>query len=571
MKEIIVNVDSYNENSIRTVEGDNLSEVYKIYILKNKRRIDLTNKIAVMAYVDEYGSKRSNILNLNITNAAEGEIELPITNIISEHNGVYACQIAIYGENNSLEQTAPFSLVVENNIFSKISNTAINSSDFHILIEAIKTTNTYGEKLKEGTENIELQYAKKLNEKLDKDGIVTMANMGQDVKEAMTGGSVAIVGKNAVNTINLRNKSITFDKLDSNLQALYSRDFTNIDINWTNGQYMSSDGSTRTAEGYSYTKIDVAGGQEYYIKGKHMYKSVCFLIKNERGEVILKDKAQDSTETIVEEKFVIPDEGTELYINKYKETFEFLKEKSKINLDFKDNIVPYESLKQEVKNKIDSNLKNKLIAFNGDSICEGIGNGGGYAKILKEITGCCIENRAVSGGTIAKNSVGRHVICEDIVNMSNEADIVCLEGGVNDYWQNIPMGTIKPMSDFTGSLDKNTVLGALESSFRSCMDKWLGVPIVFIIIHPAHDVRYINNTQGYNFNQLAEKMKEVCKKYSIVVIDLLNESGGFNGNVERIAKKFTINGGDGTHPTEEGYKKYYVPQIKAKLETLISE
>lgn len=163
MKEIKVNVDNYNENSIKTIEGDNLSEVYKIYICKNKRRVNLTNKIAVMAYVDEYNSKRSNILNLNITNAAEGEIELPITNVISRENGVYACEIAIYGENNFLEQTAPFSLIVENNIFSKISNAAINSSDFHILSEAIKTTNAYGEKLKEGTENIELQYAKKLN------------------------------------------------------------------------------------------------------------------------------------------------------------------------------------------------------------------------------------------------------------------------------------------------------------------------------------------------------------------------------------------------------------------------
>ncbi|MDM0746470.1 SGNH/GDSL hydrolase family protein [Clostridium perfringens] len=172
MKEIIVNVDNYNENSIKTIEGDNLSEVYKIYICKNKRRIDLTNKIAVMAYVDEYGSKRSNILNLNITNAAEGEIELPITNIISEHNGVYACQVAIYGENNSLEQTAPFSLIVENNIFSKISNAAINSTDFHILSEAIKTTNAYGEKLKEGTENIELQYASKLNSKADETDLI---------------------------------------------------------------------------------------------------------------------------------------------------------------------------------------------------------------------------------------------------------------------------------------------------------------------------------------------------------------------------------------------------------------
>ena len=208
MKEIIVNVDNYNENSIKTIEGDNLSEVYKIYICKNKRRVNLTNKIAVMAYVDEYSSKRSNILNLNITNAAEGEIELPITNVISRENGVYACEIAIYGENNFLEQTASFSLIVENNIFSKISNAAINSSDFHILSEAIKTTNTYGEKLKEGTENIELQYAYKLNEKLDKDGIVTMANMGQDVKEKFTGGSVAVVGKNAVLKENIVNGQV---------------------------------------------------------------------------------------------------------------------------------------------------------------------------------------------------------------------------------------------------------------------------------------------------------------------------------------------------------------------------
>lgn len=172
MKEIKINVDNYNENSIKTIEGDNLSEVYKIYICKNKRRIDLTNKIAIMAYVNEYGNKKSNILALNITNSSQGEIELPITNVISNENGVYACQIAIYGENNSLEQTAPFSLIVENNIFSKISNTAINSTDFHILSEAIKTTNAYGEKLKQGTENIEFQYAKKLNEKANESDLI---------------------------------------------------------------------------------------------------------------------------------------------------------------------------------------------------------------------------------------------------------------------------------------------------------------------------------------------------------------------------------------------------------------
>lgn len=42
-----------------------------------------------------------------------------------------------------------------------------------------------------------------LSKKLDKTGIVTMGNMGQDVKEAMTGGSVAVVGVKGVGVINL--------------------------------------------------------------------------------------------------------------------------------------------------------------------------------------------------------------------------------------------------------------------------------------------------------------------------------------------------------------------------------
>lgn len=261
MKEIIVNVDNYNENYIKTIEGDNLSEVYKIYICKNKRRIDLTNKIAIMAYVNEYGNKKSNILALNITNASQGEIELPITNVISNENGVYACQVAIYGENNSLEQTAPFNLIVENNIFSKISNAAINSTDFHILSEAIKTTNAYGEKLKEGTENIELQYANKLHEinsQLDNtynkqevdEKIIHMPNMGQDVKEAMSGGSVAVVGRNAVTVENIMDKNVTRAKL--NFMEIISKnifDKNNVQL----GGYYSTDGEWRPSEDYCHS------------------------------------------------------------------------------------------------------------------------------------------------------------------------------------------------------------------------------------------------------------------------------------------------------------------------------
>ena len=58
------------------------------------------------------------------------------------------------------------------------------------------------------------------NKKLDKDSVLTMANMGQDVKEAMTGGSVAVVGKHTVLTENIVNKQVTPDKT-SFLDATY--------------------------------------------------------------------------------------------------------------------------------------------------------------------------------------------------------------------------------------------------------------------------------------------------------------------------------------------------------------
>lgn len=74
-----------------------------------------------------------------------------------------------------------------------------------------------------------------INNKLDKNGILTMANMGQDVKEAMTGGSVAVVGKGAILTENIASKQVTpystnfFDIV--NFMDISSITFENITIN----------------------------------------------------------------------------------------------------------------------------------------------------------------------------------------------------------------------------------------------------------------------------------------------------------------------------------------------------
>ncbi|HFD0307430.1 TPA: SGNH/GDSL hydrolase family protein, partial [Clostridium perfringens] len=368
-------------------------------------------------------------------------------------------------------------------------------------------------------------------------------------------GFVSLYAKDSV-YLNFKDNSVPFKALENNLRDNFKLCFRDVDkIEWIQKHYVTQEGVITPIEdsSYSYAKISVLPGEEYRITGQKVWSSSCYVVKDARGNVVLHDNKPSGAKTdVVNEIFTIPSDGVELYVGG--RGFKYLEKKSEL-----------------INSRITSNLRDKLIVFNGDSICQGIVNGGGYAEILRKTTGCLIENRAVGGGTLAINKRNGHMICNDIVNMSENADLICLEGGINDYWQNIPLGEMKPLTDFESEVDKETVLGALESIFRTCMEKWLGVPIMFVIVHPVQKTRYMPNSVGYTFEQLAEGIRKMCKKYSIVVVDLLNESGGFNGNIERIAKKYTINGGDGCHPNEEGYKKYYVPQIKAKLETLISE
>ena len=57
------------------------------------------------------------------------------------------------------------------------------------------------------------EFVYRINNKINK-GEVSMTDLSQEVKEALTGGAVAVVGENAVGTENLKNKAVTADKTD---------------------------------------------------------------------------------------------------------------------------------------------------------------------------------------------------------------------------------------------------------------------------------------------------------------------------------------------------------------------
>ena len=227
-------------------------------------------------------------------------------------------------------------------------------------------------------------------------------------------------------------------------------------------------------------------------------------------------------------------------------------------------------------------LYGKKIAYNGDSICESrivsgtANNGGAYAHLIAEATGAKYENRAISGGILASavpsgQTMPQRSVVSDVTNMTADVDLICFEGGINDYWKNVPLGDYSE-SDYSGELDTTTVCGALESIFRQAIAKWVGKPIVFVITHKIKSTVYIQNSAGYTWTDVHEKMIGICRKYAIPYYDAFGESGLNSYNDAQNTAFLTSNATgnpDGCHPNAEGYKRYYVPQLIKLFESVM--
>ena len=95
---------------------------------------------------------------------------------------------------------------------------------------------TVNKNVKGAINEVNAQYKDIANNKADKNSVFTMANMGQDIKEAMTGGSVAVIGKNTVLNENIVDNQITPSKL-----SFYYRNSNNLyDITGLNKNYCNN-------------------------------------------------------------------------------------------------------------------------------------------------------------------------------------------------------------------------------------------------------------------------------------------------------------------------------------------
>ncbi len=147
MKEIFINIDETTSEGIFTRQDNNNAEVYKIYIISNKGKVNLNGKSVKMGY-NFSGTNSGDILVLNITDGENGEITLPITNKLTRKDGVFHCQLAIYGEDGYLENSSKFTLTVEKNVFSKITEGIEDIKGLTYIENLLEEARKIGENLK---------------------------------------------------------------------------------------------------------------------------------------------------------------------------------------------------------------------------------------------------------------------------------------------------------------------------------------------------------------------------------------------------------------------------------------
>ena len=163
------------------------------------------------------------------------------------------------------------------------------------------------------------------------------------------------------------------------------------------------------------------------------------------------------------------------------------------------------------------------------------------------------KNLAVSGARIRSADTAYHSLLEQYPSVGDDADLITVYAGINDYGQDNP--TEIGAED---SIDLTTFYGAFESLITNLITSHPTAKIVVITPIPQYNFEINNtivwgdrndtNSLGKSLDDYCNVIKKVCGKYGVFVKDACHESG----ITPRMASQRTEYFKDGLHHNEKG-------------------
>ena len=540
------------------------SVFFYIKITENGVTKDLTGQTIKLFAIKEDKKIVEQTTKINITNQSEGLVEIELLNAAIQVHGFTYFELEI-SDSNGIISTADFILRVNKRVGSPEAIESTNE------VSTLKEIEVYVAQAKQ-----EIKEFKVLQNEMLKvnNTINTQEALRKEAEDERIQAEKSRIEAEKKREETLNEFYEDFAKLKDNVENLFNKD----DVEIEKGKFINVNGGISSAAGYNISGfIEVEEHQAYIYKfnSSQFGNNSTYLYYRENGDLLGYAKGVISEKGLtcsliapvgakkIKINFMEIDRNSLMFVkgDAYPNSYE-----SFDNIKFSENIGLNDKQKDEVRGLgSDNPLSGKVIALNGDSICYGAGFKGGYGKIIADRNNMIYENIAVSGGTIATNTTdtntgkNRHWISSTISNMREDADYVVLEGGVNDASSHVAIGEIT--TGYSSPLDNTTFCGALESTLKQALERFPGKKIGFIIVHKM--CSEFNSSEGENYYH---KAIQILEKWGVPYLDLNTKCPPLN-YIPNLKKTYTHNG-DGWHPNEEGYKKYYCDKIESFLISL---
>ena len=300
-------------------------------------------------------------------------------------------------------------------------------------------------------------------------------------------------------------------------------------------------------------RLSVKAGDRFKVQSYAYYECKTYFLYDPVTNTVSAAEPETGNKTFHEYEITIPVDGY-LYVGTWLSRLSAMKVERITDSKLVDGT-------KIVNLEIANRLKGKTALFFGDSICHGtsVGNqspyyGWGWAGRIGEANNMTWHNLGISGRTVIYNQTGES---NDVVVAHNtypDADYIILEACLNDGFQSVTKGTILPGYDVAFDPTASycdAFQYMLQQVYTLYPEARIGV-----IIPPQVKTKRIGEYQ--------ELAREICKKWSVPIIDLYYDSG----MCVEIPQQASLYYSDGqTHLTDAGYDMI-TPKIENWMKAL---